>query len=440
MPKLRSSPNPYTGHDVDGAQLKERIGNYRWWICALLFFATTINYVDRQVIGILKDNIGQALGWTKDNKEVLYSYVVIAFQATYAAGYLLGGRLSDVIGLRWGYTIAVGLWSLMATATGLATSLAGFYIVRGGLGLAEGGNFPSAIKTVSEWFPAKERALATGIFNAGSNFGPILTPLIVPPIALAFGWQAAFYITGAIGFIWIVAWLLVYKRPEDEPRLSETELAHIRSDPIDPAIPVPWLGLLGYRSVWAYILGVLFTSPIWWFYLFWAPDFFAKRFGTDLKSVGLPLVAIYLFADIGSIGGGWLSTALIQRGWTVSSGRKTALMVCALCVIPVYFASIVPNQLAAIGLLGLALAAHQGWSANLYTFASDTMPRSSVSSVVGIGGMAGGVASIFFSKFVGEMLQRTHNYELILFLCPCAYLVAFAAMHVLVPRISQEIA
>ncbi len=413
----------------------QKIGSYRWWIVGLLFFATTINYVDRQVIGLLKDNISDALGWTAENKERLYADVVIAFQITYAAGYLLGGRLSDVVGLRWGYTIAVGLWSIMATATGFVRSLGGLYAARGGLGLAEGGNFPSAIKAVTEWFPAKERALATGIFNAGSNLGPVLTPLIVPPLAAAFGWPSAFYVTGAIGFLWIVLWLAFYKRPEDEPKLSDRELDYIRSDIADRPRQVPWLGLLEHKAVWAYILGVMFTSPVWWFYLFWAPDFFKTRFHLNLSTVGLPLVVIYLFADVGSIGGGWLSSDLIKHGRSINAGRKTGLLVCLLCVVPVFLAARIPSEWAAMGLLGLALAGHQGWSANLYTFASDTMPRSAVSSLVGMGGMAGGVASIFFSKFVGEMLQRTHNYELILALCPCAYIVGFGLMHVLVPNI-----
>jgi MFS transporter, ACS family, hexuronate transporter len=413
------------------------IGKYRWWICALLFFATTINYVDRQVIALLKDDVGGVLGWTKDNKEVLYSYLVVAFQAAYAAGYLLGGRFSDVVGLRWGYTTSVALWSLFAVATGFVRTSIGFYVARAGLGLAEGGNFPSAIKAVSEWFPAKERALATGLFNAGSNLGPILTPLIVPPLAVKYGWPAAFYVTGAIGSLWIIAWLAMYRKPEDHPKVGAAELDYIKSDPIDPVEHVSWLGLLRYRAVWAYVIGAMLTNPIWWFYLFWAPDFFSKQFGLNLKTIGLPLVAIYLLADIGSIGGGWLSSALIKRGWSVTKGRKTALLTCALCVVPVYFASQVANQLGAIGLLGLALAAHQGWSANLYTVASDTMPRKYVSSVVGMGGMMGGIVSIFFSLFVGEMLKKYQNYELVLFLCPCAYILAFLLMHFLLPSFEE---
>ena len=430
---------PYTGFvpEANESPIVGKIGAYRWWIVAILFMATTVNYVDRQVIALLKDNISTSFGWTKDNKEVLYADVVIAFQVTYAAGYLLGGRLSDVIGLRWGYTIAVGLWSLMAAATGFVRSLPGLYIARGGLGLAEGGNFPSAIKTVTEWFPAKERALATGLFNAGSNFGPILTPLIVPPLAAAFGWPSAFYVTGAIGGLWIVIWLFFYKKPENEPRVSFAELAHIQSDPPDPQVRVSWAGLLRYRAVWAYIIGAMLTSPVWWFYLYWAPDFFKKTFHLNLSTVGLPLVVIYLFADLGSIGGGWLSSFLIKTGRSINVGRKAGLFSCALCVVPVVLAALVRNEWLAMVFLGLALAGHQGWSANLYTFASDTVAKAEVSTVVGMGGMAGGVASIFFTKFVGDMLQRYHNYELILALCPCAYLLGFTAMHLLVPKIDR---
>jgi MFS transporter, ACS family, hexuronate transporter len=420
---------------VTGGQAKARIGNYRWWICALLFFATTINYVDRQVIALLKDNIGVALGWTKENKEVLYAYIVASFQAAYALGYLFGGRISDVIGLRKGYTLAVALWSFFALVTGFVTSTVMLGIARAGLGLAEGGNFPSAIKTVSEWFPKKERALATGIFNAGSNVGPILTPLIVPPLALNYGWPAAFYITGAIGSLWIIAWLLVYKRPEDEPKLSPAELAHIRSDDPEETERLPWSSLLKMRGAWAFIVGMMLSSPIWWFYLFWAPDFFSKNFGLDLKNIGPPLIAIYLVADIGSVGGGWFSSHLIKRGWHATDSRKLTLLICALCVAPIYFAAQVSNQWIAVGLFGLAMAGHQGWSANLYTIASDTVPRSSVSSVIGMGGMAGSTLSLFFSLYVGNVLKKTGNYQVLLTIAPLAYLVAFVNMHMLIPTV-----
>lgn len=414
-----------------------KVGNYRWWIVAMLFFATTVNYIDRQVIGVLKPDISKSLGWTESNKEILYGYVTMAFQAMYAAGYLLGGRLSDVIGLRKGYAWAVGIWSLMAVGTGFARSVVQLSIVRGGLGLAEGGNFPSAIKAVTEWFPARERAMATGIFNAGSNFGPVLTPLVVPPLALAFGWEAAFFVTGAVGALWLIWWLLMYRPPEEQPRLKPSEFAYIHSDPPDKPVRVPWGSLLGYRAVWAYTIGVFFTSPVWWFYLFWAPDFFFKRFGLDMKNIGPPLVAVYVLADVGSIGGGWLSSALIKRGWSITNGRKAAMLVCALCVVPVFLAATVTSEWAAVGLVGLAAAAHQGWSANLYTWASDTVPRKCVSSVVGIGGMAGGIAGIFFSLYVAKSLQASHNYQAILMVPPCAYLIALALMHLLVPKVEQ---
>ena len=406
---------------------------FRWWIVVLLFFATTVNYIDRQVIALLKNTLGTELAWSSDHAELYYSWIAASFQAMYALGYLFGGRLMDLIGLRRGYTLSVGLWSLAAAAGGMVSTVTGFCFVRGALGLAEGGNFPAAIKAVSEWFPKKERALATGIFNAGSNFGPILTPPLVAWLTLSYGWRSAFYVTGSFGAVFVIAWLLIYKSPDQHPLVSPAELAHIQSDPPDPVVRVPWLGLLNERGAWAFIVGMFLSAPIWWFWLFWAPDFFDKRFGLDLKTVGLPLIAIYLLADVGSVGAGWLSSSLIRRGWDAVRARKVVLLGCALCVVPVTQASIVSSAWGAVALIGLAAAAHQGWSCNLYTLVSDTMPRNSVSSVVGMGGMAGSALGLFFSLYVGKVLQETHSYTTIMYLAPVAYLLALAIIHLLLP-------
>ncbi len=415
------------------AHLRDRTSYFRWWVCALLFFATTINYIDRQVIGLLKGPLTEQFHWT----EVDFATIVMWFQALYAAGYLFAGRFVDVVGVRLGYMVSVGLWSLAAMAHALVSSVSGFCAARACLGLAEGGNFPAAVKTVSEWFPKKERALATGIFNAGSNLGPVLTPLIVPWLALNFGWRSAFLLTGGIGFLWIVWWALAYRRPTEHKGVSADELATIQSDAPDPVRRASWGRLACYRATWAFIVGTLLTSPIWWFYLYWAPDFFSKRFGLDMKTIGPPLIVVYVLADVGSVGGGWLSSALIKKGWDVGAGRKAALLTCALCVAPVFFAQYVGNEWAAVGLFGLAAAAHQGWSCNLYTLVSDTMPRYAVSSVVGMGGFAGSSAAIFFSFFVGQVLQRTHQYGPILVVAPLAYIVGYLVIHILLPRFEQ---
>jgi ACS family hexuronate transporter-like MFS transporter len=406
----------------------------RWWICGLLFLATTINYVDRGVIGVLKPTLQRDLGWN----EIDYSNIVFWFQVAYAAGYLFGGRLMDAIGLRIGYALAIAVWSIAAFSHGFARSVLGFSAARFGLGLAEGGNFPAAIKTVGEWFPKKERALATGLFNAGCNIGAIATPLLVPWIAVRLGWPSAFYLTGALGSICVVAWIFAYRPPKDHPNLSAGELAYIQSDPPDPpAASIPWAQLLTYRATWAFIIGMALSSPIWWFYLYWIPDFLFKRHNVDLIHMGAPLVTIYLISDGGSIAGGWMSSALIKRGWGVNAARKLALLTCALCVVPVFFASRVSSEWNAVLLIGLAAAAHQGWSANLFTLVSDNMPRQTVSSVVGIGGMAGALAGMGFAKLVGYVLEWTGSYVVLFTIAPAAYLVAFGAMHALIPTRSD---
>ncbi|MCI0487294.1 MAG: MFS transporter [Blastocatellia bacterium] len=407
-----------------------RTGHYRWVICALLFFAATINYIDRQVIGILKPTLQEEIGWN----EVEYSWIVFSFQAAYALGLLAVGRLMDWLGTRKGFSLAIIFWSVAAMGHALARSVMGFSVARFLLGLGESGSFPASIKTVAEWFPKRERALATGIFNAGTNVGALVTPLIVPVITIAWGWEWAFILTGAIGFLWLVFWLMFYRRPEEHPKLSKAELAHIRSDPPEPAIKIPWVKLFPHRQTWAFALGKFMTDPIWWVYLFWLPDFLNKRHGLGLKDFGLPLVIIYLIADIGSVGG-WLSSALIKRGWSINAGRKTAMLVCALCVVPIVFASQTSNLWVAVVLIGLAAAAHQGWSANIFTLVSDTFPRQAVGSVVGIGGMAGAIGGMLIARMVGEILERTGSYVPIFIIAASAYLLALLVIHLLVPRL-----
>jgi MFS transporter, ACS family, hexuronate transporter len=425
-------------------------GSYRWVICALLFFAATINYIDRQVIGILKPTLQAEFGWT----ELDYADIVFAFQLAYAAGFLVAGRVMDGLGVRLGFTIAIVLWSLAAIAHAEATvfgpaaaavlsmlgmtytaSVAGFMVARFALGIGEAGNFPAAIKATAEWFPKRERALATGIFNSGTNVGALATPLVVPWITLTWGWYWAFIVTGLLGFVWLAFWSPLYRRPEEHPRVGAGELAYITSDPPDPAVNIPWRTLLPHRQTWAFMAGKFLTDPIWWLYLFWIPDFLNRNHGLDLKSMGLPIVVIYLIADVGSIGGGWLSSALIKRGWSVNAARKTAMFVCAAAVVPIVFASRTSNLWVAVLLVALAASAHQGWSANLYTLVSDTFPRTAVGSVIGFGGMAGAIGGMFISIVVGEILQRTGSYVPIFIMAGTAYLVAFAVVHMLVPRL-----
>ena len=433
-------------------------GYWRWAVCALLFLAATINYVDRQVIGILKPTLVKEFGW---EDERIYASIVFSFQLAYAIGLLLAGRVMDSLGTRRGFTLAVVLWSLAAMAHGAADwfpglrlptlnldastgfsivfvsgAAAGFVVARFALGLGEAGNFPAAIKTVAEWFPRKQRALATGIFNSGTNVGALLAPLVVPWITLRWGWQWAFVVTGGIGLVWVAAWRRVYHPPDQHPHLSPEERAFIDSDPPEIDRPIPWRRLVLHRQTWAFALGKMITDPVWWVYLFWIPDFLNRNHGLDLRSIGLPLVVIFLAADVGSIGGGWLSSMLMQRGWTVNRARKTAMLACALAVFPIMAAARVSNLWLAVGLIGLATAAHQGWSANLFTLVSDTFPRRAVGSVVGLGGMAGAVGGMMISLVVGEVLQRTGSYVPIFVGAGSAYLVAWLVIHALVPRLT----
>jgi MFS transporter, ACS family, hexuronate transporter len=406
-------------------------GYVRWIVCSLLLFATTINYIDRQVLGILAPTLQKEIGWT----EVQYGYIVTAFQAAYAIGLLLVGRILDIIGTKLGFALAIVFWSLAAMAHAFARTPFGFGLARFGLGLGEAGNFPAAIKTVAEWFPKKERAFATGIFNSGSNVGAIVAPAIVPFIALTWSWQAAFLITGAIGFIWLFFWLWLYQPPEKHKRLSSGELAYIRSDAEEAVTPIPWRRIIGRRQTWAFAIGKFLTDPVWWFYLYWIPKFLNEKHGLTLSKLGPPLIVIYLVADVGSIGGGWLSSRFIRNGWSVNKARKTAMLICALAVVPIIFASQVSDVWSAVALISLAAAAHQGWSANIFTTASDMFPRRAVGSVVGVGGMAGAIGGMLVATGTGYLLQFTGSYHAVFVVAGVAYLVALAVIHALAPRL-----
>ena len=415
-------------------------GRYRWVICALLFFAITINYVDRQVVGVLKPLLEDEFGWSEND----YANIVLGFQTAYALGLLLAGRMIDVIGTRKGYSLAIGIWSLAAIAHAAATSIAGFIMARFALGLGEAGGFPGAVKAASEWFPKRERALATGIFNSGANVGALLTPIVVPILVYNWGWQAAFVVTGLSGFVLLAFWLAVYRHPREHPRVTPAELAYIESDPEDAPGKVGWGQALRTREAWAFILGKLLTDPVWWLFLFWLPDFFVKEHGLTLlpqgkgivATFGPSLVAVYLLADIGSIGGGWLSSRLIKRGWSLNAARKTTMLICALCVTPVSMAAFVDSLPLAVGIIGLAAAAHQGWSSNLYTLVSDTFPRSAVGTVIGLGGMAGAIGGMFIAKFAGWTLDATGSYVPLLLFAGVTYLVTLGIIHLLTPRLA----
>ena len=406
-------------------------GNYRWVICALLFLAITINYVDRLIFGVLKPVLEVEFGWSESD----YANIVVAFQGAYAIGLLLVGRLIDRIGARWGLGIAIGVWSLAAAAHAGASSVIQFAMARFALGVGESAGFPGAVKAVSEWFPKRERALATGIFNAGSNVGALLTPILVPILVLAFGWRAAFIVTGLSGLVLMAVWFLVYRRPREHPRVTHAELAHIESDPPDAPGKISWGQALKRREAWAFIVGKFLTDPVWWLFLFWLPDFFGKTYDLNLLTFGPPLVAVYLLADVGSVGGGWLSSRLIHRGWSVNRGRKTAMLVCALCVTPISIAVFADNLIAAVAVIGLAAAAHQGWSANLLTLVSDTFPKHAVATVVGLGGFAGAIGGMFIAKVAGWTLEATGSYVPLLAFASVTYLIALGVIHLLTPQL-----
>ncbi len=410
--------------------VSEAGGHYRWTVCALLFFATTINYIDRQVLGILAPVLQKEIGWN----QIDYGYIVTAFQAAYAIGLLSVGRLIDKIGTKIGYGISILVWSIAAMGHALVKTVFGFGFARFALGLGESGNFPAAIKATAEWFPKKERALATGIFNSGANIGAVVAPIVVPWLTLTWSWREAFIFTGALGFIWVVLWFWLYQLPRMQKKLTPQELAYIESDPPEPeGEKIPWLSLLKHKQAWAFVIGKFLTDPIWWFYLYWLPLFLNQRYGLDLANLGLPLIVIYTMTSIGSIGGGWLSGVFIKRGYSVNKGRKIVMLICAILIVPIVFAAVVPEWWAVI-LIGIAAAAHQGWSANLFTTASDMFPKKAVGSVVGLGGMAGAIGGMLIATAAGFILQFTGSYVILFIVCGTAYLIALLLFHLLAPK------
>lgn len=410
---------------------KPAIGSYRWRICVLLFFITTLNYMDRQVLGVLAPQLGRVIGWN----EIQYGNIVTAFQGAYAVGLLLAGRFIDRVGTRIGYAAAITVWSLATIGHSLARTVVGFALARFLLGLAEAANFPAAIKTVAEWFPKRERAMATGIFNSGANIGAIVAPAAAPWIAVRLGWQWAFVFMGALSAIWIAPWLMGYRRPEEHSKVSAAELRYIQSDPPETQVVVPWSQLIPHRQTWAYLIGKFLTDPIWWFFLFWLPKFLYSQYGLTLTDLGWPLVTVYTMSMAGSIGGGWLPAKFLKLGWSLNASRKTAMLVCALAVVPVMVAANAGHLWWAVALVGLATAAHQGWSANLYTIVSDTFPKHAVGSVIGIGGFGGAVGGMLIATFTGWLLEVTGSYVPVFVIAGSAYLVALFVIQLLVPKL-----
>jgi ACS family hexuronate transporter-like MFS transporter len=440
-PTLRSSP-PGTDTSV--------VGKYRWTICALVFFATTINYLDRAVISLLKPYLETAFHWNSGD----YANIEIAFKLAYSIGMVGVGRIIDKLGTKIGYALSTTLWSIAAMGHAIVSSTLGFGIARGFLGITEAGNFPAAIKTTAEWFPQRERALATGIFNSGANVGAIIAPLSVPFIAEQYGWQWAFIITGALGFVWLVLWMLVYDTPANSKRLSKAEFDYINADipvglPAESALveekpKTSWATLLGFRQTWAFVIGKFLTDPIWWFYLFWLPDFLGKQYHLTGTAIALPVAAVYILSSIGSVGGGYLPMSFIKRGMPAFQARKTAMLVIALCVFPIVFAQYLGqlNMWLAVLVIGIAAAAHQAWSANIFTTVSDMFPKRAVGSVTGIGGFAGGMGGIALSALVQKRMfvhfesigQIDKAYYIMFFICGGIYLLAWVIMFMLVPR------
>jgi MFS transporter, ACS family, hexuronate transporter len=425
---------------------ENKVGNYRWVVVALLFFATSINYLDRQVVSLLKPHLEKQFQWTETD----YSHIVMAFTASYALGLLVFGNFIDKIGTKLGYTISLIIWSLAAMGHAIAKSTFGFGAARVALGLGESGNFPAAIKAVAEWFPKKERALATGIFNSGANIGQVAAPIIVPWIFGVYGWQMAFFLTGAVGFIWLIFWRVFYEKPSKHKKLTAAEYEFIHSDTEEEVIhpgdtgKVSWIKLLSLRQTWTFVAGKLLTDPIWYFFLFWLPSYFSSRFDIDLKKPSLPLAIVYTVTTIGSIGGGYLSSWFIKKGWPVFKARKIAMLIFAFCVVPIISARFASNIWQVVGLIGLAAAAHQAWSANIFTTVSDVFPKKTISSVVGIGSMAGAVGGIFFPALIGYILESNKQaghivlgYNIIFLICGCAYLLAWIIMHFISPKMKK---
>ncbi|MCE7072394.1 MULTISPECIES: MFS transporter [Dyadobacter] len=418
---------------------KSKIGNYRWVICALLFFATTINYIDRQILGLLKPTLEVEFNWTETD----YANIVMVFAGCYALGYIIFGNFIDRIGSKLGYSISIIIWSIAAIAHAFVKSTFGFGAVRALLGLGEAGNFPAAVKATAEWFPKRERALATGIFNSGTSIGAVAAPIMVPWLLGAYGWQEAFLITGALGFVWLIFWWLFYEIPSRHKKIKTPEFEYIHSDSEDIATPdqkpIKWAKLVQLPQTWVFISGKLLTDPIWWFFLFWLPSYFATTFALDLKKPSLHLAVVYTATTFGSIGGGYLSSYLIKKmGWAPLRARKTTLLVVAIAVLPIILAQFATDIWVAVGIISIAAAAHQAWSANIFTIVSDIFPKRAVSSVVGIGGMAGSIGSTLFPLLVGSLLDYYKaagnigaGYNILFIICGLAYLVAWLIIHFL---------
>jgi MFS transporter, ACS family, hexuronate transporter len=430
--------------------MQQAIGKYRWTICSMVFFATTINYLDRAVISLLKSDLTKEFHWSESD----YSDLVIAFQICYGLGMLGVGRIIDKIGTKLGYAVSIVAWSLAAIGHALVKTTFGFFIARGALGVTESGNFPAAIKTIAEWFPKKERAFATGIFNSGTNIGAIIAPLTVPLIAASMGWRWAFILTGSIGFIWIIFWFIIYEIPAKHKRLSKAEYDYIHSDTdeeqndniSDKGIKVSWFRLLSFNQTWAFALGKFLTDPVWWFYLFWLPAFLKAQYHLEGTGVSLPVALVYTLSSIGSIGGGWMPMFLINKGWSVFRARKTSMLIYALCVLPVVLAQWLGsfNMWFAVMIIGFAAAAHQAWSANIFTTTSDMFPKKTVASVTGIGGMAGAVGGILIAWVAGLLFDHFKalgsietGYYIMFIICGLAYVTAWIIMHFLVPKMKK---
>lgn len=423
--------------------INEKIGKYRWTICSLVFFATTINYLDRQVISLLKPILEQQFSWTEKD----YSHITMAFTIAYALGFIGVGRLIDKIGTKLGYALSLTVWSIAAILHAFARSTFGFGAARALLGVSEAGNFPAAIKTIAEWFPKKERAFATGIFNSGANVGAIIAPIFVPWIAVTWGWQMAFIITGAIGFTWLIFWMLIYEIPAKHKKLSKAEYDFIHSDAeeiLDETKErISWFKLLKFKQTWAFVLGKFLTDPVWWFLLFWLPSFLKAEYGMVGMQVSLPIALVYMISSIGSIGGGWLSGFFIGKGWPIFKARKTAMLIFAFCVIPIVAVQALGkfSPWFAILIIGLATAAHQAWSANIFTTSSDMFPKKAVASIVGLGGMAGALGGVTLQFAAGILLEHYKGlnhietgYYILFIFCGVAYLTAWVVMHLLAPQ------
>jgi ACS family hexuronate transporter-like MFS transporter len=409
-----------------------RLGSYRWRICALLFIANTINYMDRQVLSFLAPLLQTKIGWN----DAQYGYIVVGFQFAYAIGLLSVGGIIDRIGVKLGYAVTIGLWSLASMSHALARTALSFGICRFFLGLGESGNFPAAIKTVAEWFPKKERALATGIFNSGTSVGAILVPLTVPWIVLHLGWQFAFLFTGIFSLLWLILWLITYKNPEQEKRLSIAEFAHIRSDAGESSVgaPIPWLRLLTYRQCWAVVIGKFLTDPVWWFLLFWLPKYFASNFHLKLEGLAGPIMIIYIVACVGSVFGGWLPSLLHRMGLSIRAARRNSMLLYALAVLPIVFVGSMHGLWTVVAVISLACAAHQAWSANIFSLVSDIFPRRAVASVTGMAGCGGAIAGGFANGAVGLVVQYSHSYVGIFIACGLAYLTAWLIIQFLVRK------